>query len=92
MKQRVVRWVIAVFMMFTGASAFAQATGTFNGRVVDQADAVLPGATVTATNTRTGVARTDGHERRRIVQLAGVGARPVQRERGSERVRDIDPA
>jgi hypothetical protein len=51
-------WVIAVFMIFTGAPAFAQATGTVNGRVVDQADAVLPGATVTATNTRTGVART----------------------------------
>jgi hypothetical protein len=38
--------------------ASAQATSTFNGRVLDQDDAVLPGVTVTATNTNTGVART----------------------------------
>ena len=36
---------------------FAQATSAINGRAVDQAGAVLPGATVTATNTGTGVAR-----------------------------------
>ena len=51
-------WVIAVFMIISGASALAQVTATFNGRIVDQGDAVLPGATVTATNVRTGVART----------------------------------
>src|SRR2546425_6505667 len=32
--------------------------GTFTGRVLDQGDAVLPGATITATNTATNVART----------------------------------
>ncbi len=36
---------------------FAQATATINGRVVDQAGAVLPGASVTITNPGTGVAR-----------------------------------
>jgi Carboxypeptidase regulatory-like domain len=39
------------------SSAFAQA-GTFNGRVLDQGDAVLPGVTVTAANVSTGVSRT----------------------------------
>jgi hypothetical protein len=34
------------------------AVGTLNGRVVDPGDAVLPGVTVTATNTNTNVART----------------------------------
>jgi hypothetical protein len=38
--------------------AYGQATSTFNGRVLDQGDAVLPGVTVTATNVSTGVART----------------------------------
>ena len=38
--------------------AYAQATSTFNGRVLDQGDAVLPGVTITATNNATGVVRT----------------------------------
>src|SRR5262245_46352906 len=44
--------------LLTATAGFAQATSTFNGRVLDQGDAVLPGVTVTATNTSTGVART----------------------------------
>jgi hypothetical protein len=36
---------------------WAQATATINGRIVDQGGAVLPGASVTVTNTGTGVAR-----------------------------------
>src|SRR5262249_9802891 len=32
-------------------------TGTINGRVVDQAEAVLPGVTVTVTNVNTGIVR-----------------------------------
>ena len=43
--------------MATGLAS-AQATSTFNGRVLDRDDAVLPGVTVTATNTNTGVVRT----------------------------------
>ena len=35
-----------------------QVTSTFNGRILDQGDAVLPGVTVTATNVSTGVVRT----------------------------------
>jgi hypothetical protein len=49
--------VTCVVLLMTGV-AFAQATSTFNGRVLDQGDAVLPGVTVTATNVNTGVVRT----------------------------------
>ena len=45
-------------MLMTASSVFAQSTSTFNGRVLDQGDAVLPGVTVTAVNASTGVART----------------------------------
>src|SRR5258708_3720062 len=50
--------VFALWLVVASSSAlFAQATSTINGRAVDQAGAVLPGATVTAANTGTGVAR-----------------------------------
>ena len=50
--------LVAAAMLLIAASATAQSTSTFTGRVVDQGDAVLPGVTITATNTSTGVART----------------------------------
>ena len=49
--------IIGIVLMTAGA-AFAQATSTINGRVLDQGDAVLPGVTVTVTNQNTGVMRT----------------------------------
>jgi len=52
------RAIVALCMMAIASVAYAQATSTFNGRVVDQADAVLPGVTITVTNTATGVVRT----------------------------------
>ena len=39
------------------SALFAQATATISGRVVDQAGAVLPGATITVTNAATGAVR-----------------------------------
>ena len=52
-------WIVAAAVMLaTTVPAFGQATSTFNGRVVDNSDAVLPGVTVTVTNTATGVVRT----------------------------------
>src|SRR5215510_4685902 len=50
-------WIVAAVLLVTTAPAFGQATSTFNGRVLDQGDAVLPGVTITATNINTGVAR-----------------------------------
>jgi hypothetical protein len=51
-------WLIAGVTLIIASPAFAQATSTFNGRILDQGDAVLPGVTVTVTNQNTGVART----------------------------------
>ena len=46
-------------MLLTGVSASAQlATAELNGRVTDSSGAVLPGVTVTATQTETGLVRT----------------------------------
>jgi len=50
-------WIVAALLLATTAPAFGQATSTFNGRVLDQGDAVLPGVTITATNVSTGVSR-----------------------------------
>src|SRR6267142_240123 len=51
-------WLVTLIVVMSAPLAFAQATSTFNGRVLDQGDAVLPGVTITATNTATGVVRT----------------------------------
>jgi hypothetical protein len=51
-------WLVASVVLMTSGLASAQATSTFNGRVLDQDEAVLPGVTLTATNTSTGVMRT----------------------------------
>ena len=51
--------------LMTATPALAQATSTFNGRVLDQGDAVLPGVTVTVTNVATGVVRDHSDQRRR---------------------------
>ncbi len=48
---------ILVIIAASGA-VFAQSTATFTGRVVDPAGGIVPAATVTATNTGTGLART----------------------------------
>ncbi len=51
-------WAATFLFLAVAATASAQSTSTFSGRVVDQGDAVLPGVTVTITNTSTGVIRT----------------------------------
>src|ERR1044071_8207287 len=49
---------LATATLLTAAPLFAQATSTFNGRIVDAGDAVLPGVTMTIVNENTGVVRT----------------------------------
>ena len=53
-----VRRLAALMVLLSTGLAFAQASSTINGRVLDQGDAVLPGVTVTVTNSATGVVRT----------------------------------
>src|SRR5262245_21356119 len=45
-------------VIFTGASAWAQATAQLSGTVRDDSGGVLPGVTVTVTQTDTGAVRT----------------------------------
>jgi len=49
---------ISLATLAMSSALFAQATAGINGRVVDQGGAVLPGATVTVTNSNTGAVRT----------------------------------
>src|SRR5712692_10510047 len=52
-------WLVACVLLAGATLVVAQgALGTLNGRALDQGDAVLPGVTITATNTGTNVART----------------------------------
>jgi hypothetical protein len=47
----------AIILTFSGSSAWAQTTAQINGTVVDDGGGVLPGATVTASQTNTGFRR-----------------------------------
>ena len=50
--------VSAMLLLLTCTGASAQATAELNGRVTDESGAVLPGVTVTATQTDTAFTRT----------------------------------
>src|ERR1700674_2172269 len=50
-------WLFTLSIVVCSVSVFAQSRGTFNGRVVDKSDAVVPGAAITAINVNTGIAR-----------------------------------
>ena len=53
------RRVILLFVLFlVPAALYAQGTAQLNGRVTDESGAILPGVTVTATQTDTGFSRT----------------------------------
>jgi hypothetical protein len=49
--------VLGFLLLGVVPSAFGQATGAINGRVADQGDAVLPGATINLKNADTGATR-----------------------------------
>src|ERR671913_887729 len=53
------RFGVFAMMLMTATGAWAQATAELNGRVTDESGAVLPGVSVTATQTQTGFTRTD---------------------------------
>ena len=50
-------WLAVALTLLMSATAFAQATSSITGRVIDSDGAVLPGVLVTVTNTATGVPR-----------------------------------
>ena len=49
---------VALVLLLASGIARAQGTAQLNGRVTDESGAVLPGVTVTATQTETGPSRT----------------------------------
>src|SRR5687768_4461347 len=51
-------FVALTFLLTTAAASAQLATAELNGRVTDSSGAVLPGVTVTATQTATGLVRT----------------------------------
>src|ERR1017187_2413733 len=52
-------WVIALCLLLSASAAFGQSvTGELVGTIYDATGAVVPGATVTATNTETGIQAT----------------------------------
>ena len=52
------KWMlVTIFCLLFSATAFAQATGSFNGRVVDPQGNTVPGVTVTATEVDTSSVR-----------------------------------
>ena len=71
---RLATWVVVLVARL----AYAQALGTFSGRVVDQDDAVLPGVTVTATHTSTGVVRTTVTNENGVYSLPGLAPGPYE--------------
>ena len=50
--------IVALLLAMTGGTAWAQATAQMSGTVRDESGAVLPGVTVTVTQTDTGFTRT----------------------------------
>src|SRR5512147_2536632 len=51
------RLVLFAVMLLAGSGVALAQTGTVNGRVVDQDNAVLPGVTINVKNTETGATR-----------------------------------
>ncbi|MGE5802974.1 MAG: carboxypeptidase regulatory-like domain-containing protein, partial [Gemmatimonadota bacterium] len=64
--------VVALLLAFAATAAAQQTTGTLTGRVVDEQNAALPGATVTARNTETGFSRTVTTDGEGIYRLAAL--------------------
>ena len=69
-----------VVLLLTGTSAWAQATGELNGRVTDESGAVLPGVTVTVTQTDTGFTRTVVTEGNGVYSLPNLPTGPYRLE------------
>ena len=63
-------WVATLLSAMLSVTAFGQSgNGRISGTIDDPTGAVLPGVTVTATNTATGVVAIDGQQRSRRIQF-----------------------
>ena len=55
---KILRFIAIGFALLTAGSLFGQTLATVQGEITDQSGAVVPGATVTVTNTATSVSQT----------------------------------
>src|SRR6476659_1136833 len=67
-------------VLLTSTAVWAQATAALNGRVSDESGAVLPGVTVTATQTATGFSRSVTTEGNGVCVLPNLPTGPYQLE------------
>ena len=74
--------MVAMLLALVSAPGFGQSNASVGGLVTDATQAVLPGVTVTATNTETGIARTAVSNAAGIYNFAGmqVGTYAVKAE------------
>ena len=67
----------ALILVMTSGVAWAQATAQLSGTVRDESGAVLPGVTVTVTQTETGFTRTVVTDETGAYVLANLPTRPL---------------
>jgi hypothetical protein len=67
-------------VLLTMTAAWAQSTAQLSGRITDESDAVLPGATITATQTATGFVRSDVTDANGTYVLANLPVGPYRFE------------
>ena len=78
--------LVALLAAFVVTPARAQsATGSIEGSIVDQTGAVMPGVTVTAVQTSTGITRTTVSDDNGLFRLLAPAGRRLRRHRGSVR-------
>src|SRR5436190_1571752 len=82
MKRVGVLCVTALILLLTSTSAWAQATAELNGRVTDESGAVLPGVTVTVTQTDTGFTRSVVTEANGLYVVSNLPTGPYRLEVG----------
>lgn len=65
---------VVVFIILSGLSAFAQYSSGIEGTVQDKSGAVVPGATITVTDTRLGVTKTDTANQSGYFRIGSIAA------------------
>ena len=78
------RFAIAALMLLVASGVVrAQATAQLSGRVTDQSGAVLPGVTITVTQTDTGATRTVVTDDQGVYLFTNLPTGPYRLEAGS---------
>jgi hypothetical protein len=80
MARVLLRSILVLAGLLVGASAWAQATAELNGRVTDESGGVLPGVTVTVTQTDTGFTRSVVTEANGLYVISNLPTGPYRLE------------